>query len=137
MPDTLSHADRNRIMGRVKQRDTAPEVAVRRLLHAMGYRFRLHYRHLPGTPDIVMPRHRKVIFVHGCFWHGHNCARGARPSTNTEFWNAKLDRNIDRDARVQQSLRALGWDVLTVWQCQTRDQVQLEGYLDRFLHVAD
>jgi DNA mismatch endonuclease (patch repair protein) len=121
-------------MRRVKRRDTAPEVAVRRLLHRMGYRFRLHRSDMPGRPDIVLPRHHKVILVHGCFWHGHEgCPRAARPTSNAEFWNRKLAGNIERDARVRRQLEESGWKVLTLWQCQVRDAEKLQALLDSFI----
>jgi DNA mismatch endonuclease, patch repair protein len=137
LPDMFSPADRSKIMSHVKNRNTAPEIVVRRLLHRMGYRFRLHRANLPGHPDIVLPRHRKVIFVHGCFWHGHKgCPRAARPATNKEFWNVKLDANARRDKTAQEALDAIGWRILIVWQCETRDEVQLIGILRQFLEGA-
>lgn len=134
MPDTFTPAQRSTVMARVKGRDTQPEMAVRRLLHAMGYRFRLHRKDLPGSPDIVLPRYRKVIFVHGCFWHGHpGCARAARPTSNVDFWNRKLDQNRCRDAQALSQLDALGWDVLTIWQRQLRDTTALRKLLCEFM----
>src|SRR5262245_58300852 len=113
---------RRRTMQAVTSKDTAPEMAVRRLLHARGYRYRLHRRDLPGNPDLVFPRLRKVIFVHGCFWHGHDCARGRRvPKSNTEYWVGKVARNRARDADHDRRLKANGWDVLAVWECEIRD----------------
>src|SRR5438477_9336664 len=103
----------------VKSGDTKPELAVRRLVHALGYRFRLHVRSLPGAPDLVFPRLRKVIFVSGCFWHRHTCGRCRIPSTRRAYWLAKIDRNAARDRRVQRALRRLGWGVMVVWECQT------------------
>jgi DNA mismatch endonuclease (patch repair protein) len=101
----------------------------------MGYRFRVHRRNLPGNPDIVLPRHGKVIFVHGCFWHGHKrCQRSKRPTTNKGFWNEKLDRNVERDKRFRRKLRSMGWKVLVVWQCETRKPEKLLVKLERFLH---
>lgn len=121
-------------MSRVRNRDTAPEVAVRSIVHRLGYRFRTHRSDLPGNPDIVLTRHRTVIFVHGCFWHGHRgCKRGARPTSNTGFWNAKLDTNIKRDRRNQRKLKHMGWKVLVVWQCQLRDKQKLAARIRRFL----
>lgn len=121
-------------MAQVKGRDTKPERVVRRILHAMGYRFRLHKRDLPGRPDIVLPRHRKVIFIHGCFWHGHpGCRRAARPNTDVEFWNRKLDANAKRDAEAQRGLELRGWQVLVIWQCQIRDEASLETQLREFM----
>lgn len=107
-------------MRAVKSSDTAPEMIVRRLVHRLGCRFRLHRRDLPGTPDLVLPRRRKVIFVNGCFWHGHDCARGARlPKTNADYWQAKIGRNISRDFRNLAALESAGWRVLTIWECET------------------
>lgn len=121
MADRLSKKERSRIMSRIRGKDTAPEKQVRSLLHSMGYRFRLHVKELPGKPDIVLPKHKKVIFVHGCFWHGHEgCVRASRPTTNIDFWNDKINRTIARDKDTQTKLRALGWQVLIIWQCQIR-----------------
>jgi DNA mismatch endonuclease (patch repair protein) len=101
----------------------------------MGFRFRVQRRDLPGNPDIVLPRHGKVILVHGCFWHGHKrCPRSKRPTTNKGFWNKKLDRNIERDKRFRRMLRSMGWKVLVVWQCETRKPEKLLGKMERFLH---
>lgn len=118
----------------VRRRDTAPELLVRHILHAMGYRFRLHRKNLPGSPDIVLPRHRKIVFVHGCFWHGHNeCKRATRPVNNADTWAAKIEGNRRRDQRNLDALRALGWDVLVVWECELRDATFLEKRLRTFL----
>ena len=109
-------------MARVKAANTSPEVAVRRLVHGLGYRFRLHRRNLPGTPDLVLPKHRAVVFVHGCFWHQHDCRRGCRqPATNQAYWIPKLARNVERDAATRNALEELGWRVLTIWECQIGD----------------
>lgn len=121
-------------MSRIKGRDTKPEKIVRSLLHAMGYRFRLHRRDLPGKPDVVLPKHRKVIFVHGCFWHGHvGCPRASRPTSNVEFWNKKLDSNMQRDRAAQKELATLGWQPLILWQCEMRDVPTLTDKLEQFL----
>ncbi|MGD0870176.1 MAG: very short patch repair endonuclease [Bryobacteraceae bacterium] len=110
---------RRRTMQAVKSKDTGPEMFVRRMLHASGFRYRLHRRDLPGCPDIVFPGRQKVIFVHGCFWHGHGCARGARmPKANAEYWSSKIGRNQARDAKILAQLRSDGWKVLTVWECE-------------------
>ncbi len=123
-------------MSRVKGRDTKPEIVVRSIIHRMGFRFRLHQRDLPGTPDIVLPRHKKVVLIHGCFWHSHKgCSRSKRPTTNVEFWNSKIEGNIERDKRSCRSLRRMGWKVLVVWQCETRNPEKLLGKLERFLDV--
>jgi len=135
MTDVFSKKKRSWIMSRVKGRDTKPEILVRSFVHRMGFRFRVQRRDLPGNPDIVLPRHGKVILVHGCFWHGHKrCPRSKRPTTNKGFWNKKLDRNIERDKRFRRMLRSLDWKVLVVWQCETRKPEKLLGKLERFLH---
>lgn len=121
-------------MARVGRTNTAPEIAVRRVAHALGYRFRLHRRDLPGCPDIVFPRHRKVIFVHGCFWHGHDgCPKGRQPATRREYWLPKLARNAERDEGVRRKLTRAGWKVRVVWECETRDRERLERRVASFL----
>ena len=113
-------------MSRIRGKDTVPELRVRRVLHAAGYRFRLHRKDLPGSPDIVLPRHRVVVFVHGCYWHRHSrCRLTTTPKTNVEFWRQKFDRNVERDRTVQAALEALGWHVVVIWECETRDPVLL------------
>lgn len=135
MSDVFSSEKRSWIMSRVRGRDTKPEILVRSFIHRMGYRFRIHRRDLPGNPDIVLPRHGKVVFVHGCFWHGHKgCPRSKRPTSNEKFWNRKLNSNIERDKRFQKDLRRMGWKVLVVWQCETRRSEVLLRKLERFLH---
>jgi len=119
-----------------KSKNTKPEIAVRKLLHAMGYRFRLHRRDLPGTPDIVLPGRQKVIQVHGCFWHHHEgCARGSVPAIRRDYWLAKLERNRQRDGEVRTELEGLGWKVATVWECEAGDAealaLRLRSFLDR------
>jgi DNA mismatch endonuclease, patch repair protein len=137
MTDKFSPEQRSRIMSHIKGQDSAVEIKVRAILHRMGYRFRLHRRDLPGRPDIVLPGLRKVIFVHGCFWHGHKrCRRASIPKTNEEFWRQKLHSNCLRDKRVCRSLRSSGWDVLIVWQCQVRNAAQLERRLCNFLSLS-
>jgi DNA mismatch endonuclease (patch repair protein) len=134
MADRLTAQARSRNMARVRDRNTGPELTVRRLLHRMGYRFRLHRKDLPGRPDIVLPRYRSVIFVHGCFWHGHSgCRAAARPTSNAEFWNRKLDSNIQRDQAVRQELTGQKWNVLVVWECELREIQALEERLRAFL----
>ena len=109
-------------MARVRSRDTGPELRLRRLLTGLGARYRLHRKDLPGSPDVVMPGRRLAFFVHGCFWHGHDCARGSRkPKANAEYWTAKIDRNRARDARVEAGLILAGWRVLSVWECELRE----------------
>jgi DNA mismatch endonuclease (patch repair protein) len=121
-------------MRAVKSSDTAPEMTVRRLIHGMGFRYRLHRKDLPGKPDLVFPRLHKVIFVNGCFWHGHDCARGARaPKTNAEYWRAKIARNSLRDAANIAALEAKGWRAEAIWECELKKPGQLKTRLRRFL----
>jgi DNA mismatch endonuclease (patch repair protein) len=133
MNDTRAPEQRRRIMQSVQTKNTGPELAVRRGLFAAGYRFRLHRRDLPGSPDIVLPGRRKVIFINGCFWHGHGCAKGRPPKTRPEYWLSKIDANRDRDRRNIEALEALGWSVRTVWQCELRDPQTLFESLGIFL----
>lgn len=134
--DTVSPEQRSRNMSRVRGKNTALELKIRSLLHRLGYRFRLHRKDLPGTPDMVFAGRRSVIFVHGCFWHGHNCARAALPTSNREFWETKIDKNKKRDARAHALLSADGWNVLTVWQCETKDEAALRESLVGFLEAG-
>ena len=121
-------------MSRIRGKDTAPELIVRSLLHRLGYRFRLHRRDLPGHPDIVLPKYRAVIFVHGCYWHRHKGCRFAyTPKTRTDFWQRKFDENIERDRKAVKTLRQAGWRVLIVWECQTSNEQSLANHLMRFL----
>ena len=121
MIDRLSPEDRSAHMRRIRRVDTKPELDVRRTAHRLGYRFRLHRRDLPGTPDLVFSRLKKVIFVHGCFWHQHNCRLGAKqPSTNAAYWLPKLARNVERDKLARRQLEDDGWGVLVIWECQTK-----------------
>jgi DNA mismatch endonuclease (patch repair protein) len=123
-------------MSLVRSKNTKPEMVVRRLLHALGYRYRLHRRELPGAPDLVFASRRKVLFVHGCFWHQHMCPAGDRmPKSRVEFWKAKLLGNVSRDRRAVQQLRRDGWKVLTIWECQTRNAERLKRRLCQFLDV--
>jgi DNA mismatch endonuclease (patch repair protein) len=134
MVDMFTKAKRSEIMSRIGGKDTAPELRVRRMLHALGFRFRLHRDDLPGKPDIVLPRHRKILFIHGCFWHGHpGCPRSALPTTNRPFWEKKISGNRTRDRRVRGELRKLGWDVLVLWQCKLKDTQALADRLATFL----
>lgn len=121
------------MMAAVPQRDSKPEMVVRRAVHRMGYRFRLHVRDMPGTPDLVFPRLGKVIFVHGCFWHRHRCKRATTPATRKEFWLEKFEQNIARDRRNNRRLRQDAWDVLVVWECWTRRPEWLQERLLTFL----
>ena len=120
-------------MQAVKPKDTRPELIVRRFLHSRGYRYRLHRKDLPGTPDIAFMSLRKAIFIHGCFWHGHDCPKGRLPKSHLEYWQTKLERNKKRDRENTEKLRSLGWDVLVVWQCQTVDIEALALHFQEFL----
>jgi DNA mismatch endonuclease (patch repair protein) len=125
---------RSALMSRIGPRGSKAEMVVRRLAHRLGYRFRLHRRDLPGSPDLVFPGTRKVVFVHGCFWHRHaGCPRTTTPSTRHSFWMEKFARNTERDAQVEFKLRALGWDVLTIWECETTYASEVEKRLITFL----
>jgi len=128
--DVFSPEKRSAVMRRVKGRDTAPELKVRRMLWRLGARYRLHRKDLPGRPDIVLAGRRLAIFVHGCFWHGHDCARGARvPKANRDYWLGKVGRNRARDAATLAQLEAMGWRVLVVWECGLKDEAGLEAAL--------
>nr|WP_236884251.1 very short patch repair endonuclease [Devosia sp. A16] len=120
-------------MSRVKNKNTLPELVVRRILHRLGGRFRLHKANLPGRPDIVMPSRKLAIFVHGCFWHAHECRAGRRPSANQEFWMEKSEANRRRDDRKVRELQALGWKTEVIWECETRDEQRLEAKLLQLL----
>lgn len=121
-------------MQRIRKKDSKPEMLVRRTLHGMGYRYRLHDKRLPGNPDIVLPRHRKVIFVHGCFWHRHDCPDGRKlPRSKPEYWGPKLERNRLRDAENIDRLREMGWDVLVVWECEVASKASLKRCVTTFL----
>ena len=132
--DTLSPQERSQRMALVHGKDTVPEFVVRGLVFGLGYRYRLHVRGLPGQPDIVFRKRRKVIFVHGCFWHRHtNCALARLPKSRLDFWTPKLDGNRKRDQRNKRALAKDGWEVLTIWECQIKDTVRLSSTIRRFL----
>ena len=133
MVDRVSPAARSRNMARIRGKDSQPEMRVRRMVFSLGYRYRLHKRELPGTPDLVFSGRRKVILVHGCFWHQHDCNRGSRPASNTEFWNNKLDQNIERDRKNVASLSAAGWSTLVIWECETKSPESLALRITEFL----
>ena len=120
-------------MQSVKSKNTGPELVVRRLLHGMGYRFRLHRKDLPGSPDIVLPKFKKVIFVHGCFWHWHGCSKGQLPKSRVKYWKTKLETNVKRDRTKREQLQGLGWKPLVVWQCETKDLEKLAKRLRVFV----
>ena len=134
MTDVYGPEKRSAVMARVKSKNTTPEMRVRKALTRLGARYRLHRKDLPGSPDIVLPGRRLAIFVHGCFWHGHDCARGARvPKQNRDYWVGKVARNRARDATSREALAALGWRVETIWECELKDAVGLEARLAELL----
>ncbi|WP_206679051.1 very short patch repair endonuclease [Caulobacter sp. RHG1] len=135
--DVYDAAKRSAVMARVKSKDTKPEMALRRILTGLGARYRLHRKDLPGNPDLVMPGRRLAFFVHGCFWHGHDCARGSRvPKNNRDYWLAKVARNKARDERSTEALRATGWRVETIWECAFKDEPALTQRLAALLDQA-
>lgn len=131
--DTRSPEQRRQIMQAVRSKHTGPEMTVRRVLHAMGYRYRLHRKELPGRPDIVFLGRKKALFVHGCFWHWHGCPKGQLPKTRLAYWAPKLLRNKERDRENRMELEAIGWKTLIVWQCETRELASLGERLSNFL----
>lgn len=132
--DKLTPAERSAQMARVHGTDTGPEMAVRRMAHAMGFRYRLHAADLPGKPDLVFRRLRKIVFVHGCFWHGHSCRAGRnRPSSGQSYWITKLERNVTRDQAHIRKLRRAGWSVLTIWECELKKPERVAARLMKFL----
>jgi DNA mismatch endonuclease, patch repair protein len=136
--DRLTPGKRSAHMRRIRKRNTKPELIVRRVAHALGFRFRLHRRDLPGTPDLVLPRHRTTIFVHGCFWHQHASCRLARqPKSRLDYWLPKLARNIERDGETRSSLEAAGWRCVVIWECETKDQEALSQKLRQLLPRSD
>ena len=132
--DTMTPAQRSALMSRIRSKNTKPEWVVRRLVHSMGFRYRLHKRGLPGTPDLVFPSRQKVIFVHDCFWHLHGRCRLARlPKSKQDFWKPKLEGNHSRDTVNRRRLRAAGWGVLTLWECQIHNSAALKARIEKFL----
>jgi len=131
--DTISKAERSALMARIRSKDTKPERTVRSILHRLGYRFRIHRNDLPGKPDIVLPRHRKIILVQGCFWHGHSCALASKPKSNQDYWREKIKTNRLRDRRVRRELAKLGWSVFELWECEIRKETGLTDKLETFM----
>jgi len=135
--DRLTTEQRSRVMSRVRGKDTTPELIVRRIAHALGLRFRLQRRDLPGTPDLVFPRWRTAVFVHGCFWHRHpGCRRASIPQTRIEFWRSKLARNVERDRAASAALKKAGWRVAVVWECETINPDTVRNHLLKALKQA-
>ncbi|MEW2913212.1 DNA mismatch endonuclease Vsr [Leisingera sp. JC11] len=137
MADKLTPERRSANMAKIRAKNTKPEMLVRRMVHGMGYRYRLHRKDLPGKPDLVFGPRRKVIFVHGCFWHLHDCRDGRIPASRRDYWEPKLQRNAERDAEQLAALQAAGWQVLTVWECETKDLGALQSRLAEFLETGE
>ena len=132
--DTVNSETRSRIMSRIHGKDTVPEMAIRRLIHGMGYRYRLHDRSLPGSPDLVFRSRKKVIFVNGCFWHRHHgCRLATVPKTNVEYWTEKFRLNSERDRKTHEEFELLGWKILLIWQCEIRDTEKVKRKIIKFL----
>ena len=132
--DIISKAVRSKNMSNIRSTDTVPEVTVRRLLHSMGYRFRLHKKGLPGNPDICLPKYKTIIFVHGCFWHHHpNCKDGHFPKSNRSYWMPKINRNINRDKNIKRELKKLGWKVIIIWGCEIKNTDRVVKKLQKSL----
>jgi DNA mismatch endonuclease, patch repair protein len=130
MADTVDQSIRSQIMASVRQKHTKPELIVRRCLHRLGFRFRVQRRDLPGSPDVVLPKHRTAIFVHGCFWHQHKgCKKARKPTSNTDYWDNKFKDNVRRDKKKIAKLKKLGWNAVVIWECETKDQTKLERLL--------
>ena len=132
--DTITAEKRSKNMRKIRSKDTKPEMYVRRLIYSMGYRYRLHYKKLPGKPDLVFIGRKKVIFVHGCFWHRHSCSKGSRvPKSNTEYWISKIGKNKECDLKNQKLLNDLGWDFLIIWECEIKKENDLVAKIINFL----
>lgn len=125
MPDVVDPATRSRMMSAIRGKNTRPEIAVRKALHARGYRYRLHARNVPGKPDMTLPRWKAAVFVNGCFWHGHDCHLFKVPQTRTEWWLAKINRNRERDRKVAEQLAAAGWSQLIIWECALKGRTRI------------
>lgn len=134
MADQFTSEQRSAVMRRVRSVNTCPELLVQQVVHRLGFRFGLHAQNLPGKPDLILKRQKKVVFVHGCYWHQHKCDAAKRPATNQRYWNRKLDNNVQRDKRNIYLLRRQGWRVLTVWECELRNTERVERRLFRFLN---
>ena len=124
MADTVDAQTRSRIMARVKSKNTTPELFVRRAVHAQGHRYRLYRKDLPGCPDLVFPKYKMVVFIHGCFWHWHGCSRSRMPSSNQDYWTTKISRNVERDKKARMTLKADGWKSLVIWECELKEGTQ-------------
>jgi DNA mismatch endonuclease (patch repair protein) len=134
--DCFTKDERSAIMRKVRSKDTTPEKKVRSYIHRLGFRFRLHNEKLPGKPDLVFARKKKIIFVHGCFWHGHDCKAGRKkPKSNVEYWGKKIQRNLERDKLNLEILKKMNWEVLVIWECETKDESRLSVIIEEFIGV--
>ncbi len=137
MPDVFSQEERSEIMRKVKSQNTSPEIAVRKALHRLGYRFSLHAKDLPGKPDIVLPRYRAIIQVRGCFWHGHHCKNAELPGSNVDYWKEKIGKNRIRDKKNDRLLKENGWRVLVVWECRLTSREKIDREINRIVRVLE
>lgn len=136
--DTLEKHKRSQLMAKVKQKNTEPEIIVRHFLYSEGFRYRINLKSLPGSPDIVLPKYRTVIFVHGCFWHGHTCKAGHLPSSNLSYWELKINNNMERDKRKIDELKLQGWNVIVIWQCEIKTlKIRRERLLNLILEIKN
>lgn len=138
MPDRISKETRSKIMSSIKSQNTKPEILLRKILFSEGFRYRIHKKDLPGRPDIVLSKYNTVIFVNGCFWHGHNCSIGSgqrKPKSNEEYWNNKIKKNIERDEINREALRKEGWNIITIWECETKDENKMNELLSPLLRL--
>lgn len=133
MADIFSKSKRSQIMASISGKDTKPEILVRSLLFKNGFRYRKNVKTMPGKPDIVLPKYQTIVLIHGCFWHGHNCKRATPPTSNIEFWNSKIQSNIDRDKRVKTQLKKSGWRVITIWNCQLKNKDRVDMTMNKLL----
>ena len=133
MSDIYSKSKRSDIMSKISGKETKPEILVRKYLFSKGFRFRKNVKGLPGKPDIVLPKYKVIIFIHGCFWHGHSCKRGNLPSSNIQFWENKISQNLSRDKNVTQKLKELGWKVIIIWQFEIQNNLSREIRLDQLI----
>lgn len=131
MADIFTPKKRSQIMAAISGKETKPEIAVRSFLFRQGFRFRKNVKKLPGSPDVVLPKYKTVIFIHGCFWHGHDCRRAALPTSNSDFWAAKIQGNVIRDAKVCEKLHASGWNIITIWSCQLKSKIEFNETMER------
>ena len=133
--DPLTPEQRKKTMQHVKDKDTGPEMTIRRLVHKMGYRYGLHRKDLPGKPDMVFTSRKKIIFIHGCFWHGHNCKSGRKkPRTNENYWVSKIEKNKKRDVINRKKLKEMGWNILVIWECEINDILKIKNKIEQFLN---